>query len=444
MPSLASTTTTVSAAKATLWPPPIRTAMYAARGFILVCLVLFSALSGVYFYTPTPQQRGLPMQIITPNVTANAITCGYPTSGLYGLTPTTIFFFLLPAAIASRKASWLSTTIAASVMVTSSLAAIHLMVLFAFYSRFSTGDDQNSCRPFNLGVIGLDIPICYGTHDPDYIVAGLIDGAGLLAIFPIATWSSTFKETSFQPVLTLWAILLAVGHVFFILILPNPNANYQFCPTGSVDLLPGLLYQAVSWDATWEMKLASMVSGNYDPSNGCIYSCFTAKSWLGRLVNEIAIWDASISNRYVSPGRRVLGVFFWSFYTLLSATALAFNKPHDRHRIITWDQCLRLVRGIIFWKHEITTLPCPECVIMNTVKALSACAYLGFVGWAFAELAHLPYAEPFSAVGQWSNIVVAVLVLIGAGISQLSERWQETGQATRQSDSIELNETPRA
>lgn len=212
---------------------------------VVVCLLLFSMLSVLYLNVPTDFQRDTPQYLSNSNFTAQAIACGFPASGQYGPASATIYTILLVATFFVRRVHWLSTAMAAWVMAYSGVAAIHLIVLFAFNKRQETDTHRNYCTQVTIGPSDETLSVCHGIHDPDYVVAGLVVSEGLLAILPIATWSSTFKTETGKPILVLWTGLLAIGHAFFNIITPNPYINYQICANRFPEELQGQNFQAV-------------------------------------------------------------------------------------------------------------------------------------------------------------------------------------------------------
>ncbi|KAI1874975.1 uncharacterized protein JN550_002404 [Neoarthrinium moseri] len=394
-------------------------------------ILAFSALSIPFLYIPTDFQRDAPQRIAAATFTAEAITCGFPVSGQYGLTAVSLYFLLLPVTVLLRKVTRLSEAIAASVMTYSGVASVHLVVLFAYNNRLAEDAQRNYCERFSIEQSDAAIAICRSTHDPDYIPAGLLVGAGLLTIVPMFEWSSTFKTTKARSILVIWAALLAVGHVFFNLIITNPNINYRICSGGYSEPLPGSSYQAGSWNVDWSVDLDDMLYRNSTRGPRCIYACFARDEYLGRQANEIGVYQASLTNRYVDIVRRGIGVGFWLLYAVLSVVVLALRrrgKIHKQHKIRSqiWSQIRRLLSRLTwFWwvRNMETQSVCLSCLADRIIQGLSVCTYFALVGWGLEEVVHLPAAEPPNAVGQWGVLATAAMVLIAAGVSKLSEAW---------------------
>jgi hypothetical protein len=316
-------------------PPPKKTLNWKlpTYWFILICLLIFCGFSFAFFYVPSPFQQTTPAHISNPNITANAVTCGFPLSGQYGMIPITVFFVLVPLIILLRKRKWLSGGAAAWAMGYSAVSCVHLLVLFVLNNHLAEDPLRNVCNSVPLGG-GTFIEICNSVHDADYIGAGGIVAAGLLAVLPLGKWSTTFRTDEGQPILILWTLLLAAGHVFFMLVMPNPNLNYQICPAGVNESLPAFGYNAGPHDAAWDASLQALINNEtLVPQPGslqCIYSCFALpNTYLGRLSTEIGVFDAGVSNRYTSRSFRFLGTAFWLIYALLAVAALITSKPHD-------------------------------------------------------------------------------------------------------------------
>lgn len=296
---------------------------YCVYATIFGILVAFAVLAHEYLYIPSDLQKVYPQSITTENFTATAITCGYPLSGYYGLMPVSIAWALVPLTVLLRRARWVSTSMAGIVMIYSATAVIHLMVLFPFNRRW----DRNTCIEFPLPN-GDILPICMGVHDPDYVLAGGLVAANLLAILPFGKWSLSFRKPETQSILVLWMLWLAVGHLFFIFIIPNRGINYKVCPIGVDEPLPGMDFHAGIWDESSEERLTDVVYGRTDT---CVYTCYARDSKLGRRREEIGIYPANISNRYLNNHLRGVGIAFWIVYTILALVGLFASKSHDRH-----------------------------------------------------------------------------------------------------------------
>ncbi|KAI0123156.1 hypothetical protein BJ170DRAFT_736431 [Xylariales sp. AK1849] len=400
-----------------------------AFSLILVCLLLFSIFSGLYLYYPTDFQRDAPQYVSNSNFTAQAITCGFPASSQYGLAGTTLYILLLSATFFVRRVRWLSAAMAASVMTYSGIAAVHLVVLFVYNNRLGEDKQRNYCTRFSTGPGNQTISICHGVHDPDYIMAGSIVGEGLLAILPIATWSSTFKGASAHLILVLWTALLAIGHIFFNIVTPNPYLNYQICSSGFSEPLPAWNYQAVPEDAIWHGQFDGILRNDSSRPPMCIYSCFgPTKLYLGRRASEVGVYEASLSNRYTSATRRGLGVAFWSLYAVLSVAVLILRRRGCGHEF--WRQIGWKLRRLSWFQRPSPLFVCRACLTSTIIQALSVCSYLGYAGLCFEEFLHIPNGEPFSAVGQWAAVTTVAMVLIATGASKISKEMmlvQEMG-----------------
>lgn len=425
--------------------PPAQVTRFVSRAkkatfsFILLCLIVFVVFGGLYLYVPAEGQKHLPQHISNSNFTAQPITCGYSASGQYGASNTSLYLFLLTTIFFVRKIRWLSTAMAAYVMTYSGVAAIHLMVLFAFNDRVAKDKQPDACTHVNFGTSNETIPICAGTFDPDYIIAGSIVGQGLLAVLPAATWSETFKSAEGAPILVLWTALLAAGHIFFNVITPNSYVNYQICSAGFTEPLPRLEYHTVTKDAIWFEKLNTILRNDSPTTPSCLYNCFTpTERYLGRQPEEIGIFDATLSNRYTSPARRGTGITFWLLYAVLSFVVVLLHhgytwrslRRQDRFRwsLERYDSCNHNIwnqvkdkrRQILRMHRPFGISACTRCRVEMTVQVLGVLSYLGYVGICLEEFTHIPNAEPFSAVGQWGVVASIVIVLIATGISQVA------------------------
>ncbi|KAK4450524.1 hypothetical protein QBC34DRAFT_379237 [Podospora aff. communis PSN243] len=398
----------------------LRRTKYTTYVAIFLCLWLFTAFSILYIYLPAGLQETAPGKVLTPSVTAQAVTCGFPTSGQYGKVPEVIYYLLLPSTFLLRRAQWLAVGVAASAMTYSSVASIHLILLFFQNNRFLADQTiASQCRPARLGGTDVQIPICSTLYDPDYRVAFHIVGAGLLAVLPIATWSSTFKANTARPTLVLWALLLATSHVFFNIILTNPGKNYQICPINVSEDLPESDFQAPALNDAWFDELERMTRRNYsefDPSDSscCIYSCFAFSESRSRQSNEIGVYDISITQSWRVPGSRSLGIGFWVAYAAMSAVALAFRKPHGANGHLSLPTT---APGPFF-----SSVVCVPCVLRQTVQFISIAAYVGFIAFILYTTRKIPASEGFTAIGQWSSVATVLLVLLAAGMSWMVKK----------------------
>lgn len=263
---------------------------------ILLSLVLFSVFSTLYIYKPTRAQSDEPSRLDFANFTATDVACAYPTSGQYGVTLQSTYFILLAATVILRNQQWLAAGIAASALTYSGTSATHQIILYILYGRYSHPADRVSCTVWTNNEVNNTLspalPICVGVYDPDFAMACTIVGAGLLAALPMAMWSSTFHGVATKPILVLWTLLLAIGHIFYNLVVPDEHTHYQICPAGLSEALPETSYVAPAHDTAWDARLSNIVQGMTisDHQSRCIYSCFESNAYLGRRSNEIGFF----------------------------------------------------------------------------------------------------------------------------------------------------------
>lgn len=122
------------------------------------------------------------------------ILCIYPLSGQYALLQRLLFYALLLFGAFGRREKWLRAGAIATVMLYSSSAAIHTLILLPLATASSTG-----------AVLDLDI---YGTFG--------ITSTAVLFSLPLLSWSSTFhtSKAALQIVVLLWAFLCFFGAIF--------------------------------------------------------------------------------------------------------------------------------------------------------------------------------------------------------------------------------------
>lgn len=380
------------------WHMAIQLLVYAAYFVIFLSLVLYSIMAILYINKPTPAQRSETKYFESHNLTAIEVACAFPGSGQYGLTMLSTYVILLVFTVVLRHHQWLAAGITASALTYSGVAAIHLVVLGMAYGRSIR---SWPCYGADLGFPGEDpytnIPICAGVFDPDTVLAVMVVGAGLLAALPMAMWSSTFRRAAARPVLVMWTLLLALGHMIYYLIVTDEHRHYQICPAGTVEPLPGDDYIAVPFDADWASKLYNIAGkvrllSDQGSGNLCIYSCFASDGYVGRKANEIGIYPAHIlETDHRSNATRNITITYWILYVILSIIVIVMENGHWS----TWERSPAYI------------------YTRRATQLISVSAYIAFVIWN-AVLMDIPMSESFSSVGQWNVVAIIILVAVAA------------------------------
>ncbi|UPX12793.1 uncharacterized protein EKO05_0003330 [Ascochyta rabiei] len=371
-------------------------------------LLGFSILAALYMYKPTHSQSQELGQYETAIFRAKEVACAFPASGQYGTTLQWTYYALLVVTVTLRHQEWLAAGTAAYALTYSGVATIHLVVLFAVYNRFPGDPARSSCHTWNLGG-GVEeavpqVPICTGVYDPDSTEACTVVGAGLLAVLPMATWSRTFQHVSAKPILVMWTLMLAVGHMVYNLIISDDHRHYQICSASVEEPLPGRGYNAVPFDADWKQSFNEIIRGfpvSSSSNQSCIYTCFESDAYIGRMADDIGVYHANILKLNKSQGSRSLGIAYWFLYLLLAtAVVLAENsKRCKKSQLAAYGR--------------------------RFVQFVSVAAYIGYVAWLGVQPSHggLPQSESFNSVGQWSVVAIIVMALMAAVTSKITAAY---------------------
>ena len=407
--------------------------------------------------------------IVTNPPTANNISfrtqvveCQYPISGGYGLTPRIVFYALAAVSIFGRGHEWVVGAALGVVMIFSSTAAVHALILVGIRHQLapswlfpeyqtvlveSTDLTQRSAP--------LWFPIIPMAWDQDCDPTLLITGVAFLLLLPMYNFSKTLKKASKerQLVIVLWALLLFAG-----LIAALVNSAYvffwsfpqlRFCPLDQADDLPiqndGAPSVAGPWDGhdayMWNRTVRDyFVSKNatFQPTRTCLYPCFD-RSWPLRDPTDIQVFPGNIGAQFQTPS---MIIFQIAVYALVSCSAascitLAMMK-HFPWPPRGWDtfELIGAWNGALKEFGECLSGPCGkfDCrraslrlsklilrvwiflVVLYSfvLNPLGLVAFVSYYEWAIADTD--PGGETFWHVGQWSPLVMAVLALGAATI----------------------------
>ena len=433
----------------------ITDALYIVIFLFLITYSIFNTLYAQKDWAWTQE----PLKYDITNANVKRIGCTFPISDQYQRTPRYICYLLLVFTVIIRNHRWLAVGAAASVLTYSGVAAIHSISLFASNKRFNLAKAKTRCE--YLPIPGTDSPFhaCAGVSDPDVVVILIIISSVMLGALPMAAWSTAFKNSARKPILIVWLLLLALGHSLFFLTKTDDNPHFQVCPRDTTESFLKASFQPSALDEAWRNSFYSIVSMTHQsfqsPENdtlpACIYSCFATPAYTGRTVQEIGIVNyTTMAFNAVSLGKSYepASIFFWWFYTFLALMTLYTTEKlgrlprfvHKRVFTVTYRQQPIVLGSYINRLNARTTLTTPST--MPTVQAatstrypvtilkliqlftqiISAVAFCLFVViedfcnhtvWSALE------REPLAAVGQWSSLVVVLMVLVAAALSHI-------------------------
>ena len=404
----------------------------------------------------------------TPNNTffrTQWIECSYQISGGYAPTPRYIFYFLCIVTIIGRKTSWAVPVALASVMLFSSSAAIHALVLASIRQQLvpkdltenyqvilvdgssATGVFEAPSTDPNAPVWLPILPMAWD-NDGDPIVA--IVGAAYLLLLPMQIWSMTLNKAKPEQkaIIFTWALLLLIG-----LICALVNEDYldvwsfpqlRFCPPDQEDILPitnsGVPSVAGQWDGQdwyqWNRTVQDYFiykNLSVQPPNVCLYPCFDS-SWPLRDPSDIFVVDGTFGSGFETNTSYSLLVVVYvlvAFSGLASLTILIMKlvastaKFSDEWRDIRAMSALRKIKqawkGVVanpvaFTSYEIfavrlwIVVVTGYALILSPIALVFLVAYMEWVMWESD-----PGGETFRHVGQW-GVLVATLFVIGAAV----------------------------
>lgn len=411
---------------------------------ITASLVVFTTLSILYLYKPTPLQvNAHKVNGFAPNVVVQQIACAAPKSGQYGKAQRLIYYFLLVGSIvlnvvlrrflSEKQARLLTIGAAGSAMLYSGVAAFHQVLIF-IYSRRATPP----CQFIPLGPGFPDLPICYGVDDQDRDAVCQVVGAALLAALPMAAWSKLFRRDSrdreaSKPILVLWILLNAASHVFCAVDSTDLGVHYQICPRDGGEPLPGNKYTAPNFDDAFFGSLSALISNSTSSPGHCMYTCFAMQNYRLRANKDIGVWSISTPGLSPIPGpyARGLGISFWTIYlafpiVVLLETIFAMPISNDHWLRQNINSVTEIKK---FWDVHDARRLCARLgfqVVHHFPRYLSAAMFVGYV--VFLEWGHwgAPESEAFGEVGQWSAVVVVGFVIIATAFS-LAVKGQKKG-----------------
>lgn len=407
------------------------------------------------------------------------IQCSYQISGGYGHTPRYIYYILILFAMWLRHTNWLAEVAMASVMVYSSSAAIHAVVIAAIREKMFMIESYEVVRVEGVSANGtawywddnqgewtdtlddsLWLPVLPMAWDSDVDATLTIVGTAFLVLLPMQIWSSKLREYRLKIIIWLWGALLLAGMICALIAVQYVNFWYfpqlRFCPHGANDSLPmmndGTQNLGGEWDGNdcyhWNRTIERQFMSNISTevlSNVCIYPCF-GFDWPLRDNTEILVVEGIYDDFFSSNSFFVLLVVCYSLVTstgLSSLTIAVLSSLPKRLdfgelRLYSSQKALRpwLIRRQVqriretwgdhrlSWTKRILqpVLFTYFLIIYIYTFLISPLVVLFFVVFMEWTIWGTDYGgESFYHVGQWSSIVALALVFIAAAISHYSK-----------------------
>jgi hypothetical protein len=211
------------------------------------------------------------------------VECVFPISGQYRMSSRISFYALVLFVIIFRRKDWLAAGAAATCMIYSGTAPVHAMALVP-----SLGQATVSVLDGNVTFLnGSGVAVTAIAQDLDNHGTIAILGAGLLATFPVAMFSTQFRHSGAVPALILWIFLLYVGFVCSVISNFEPNRStsgsipqYRFCSPGYKDTLPFSGTPARIINNNWNQTIWTYFTNPTVNSPNCIYPCLSSTYFL--------------------------------------------------------------------------------------------------------------------------------------------------------------------
>jgi hypothetical protein len=146
--------------------------------------------------------------LLNPNAIRNTIDCTYPLSGQYDHLPRILFYVSLVVSVLFRRFPVIATAALGSVMTYSTVAAIHLFVLFGF---FEFGEPSENTSQERFGLRGWDSNTAATGGDIDVWGIMPVISASAVMLTPIMAWSNTFRSHKARALVVYWAIIVFVA-----------------------------------------------------------------------------------------------------------------------------------------------------------------------------------------------------------------------------------------
>ena len=409
------------------------------------------------------------------------IQCSYEISGGYGPTPRYIYYFLALLSVVSRRQSWVINAALGSVMIYSSTASVHALVLAGMrtllapqemrsHYEVALAQGTSPTGDFNPEQQHDDdpvwMPILPMAWDNDTDPALAVVATAFFLLLPMQIWSATLRRASSRrkKIIFAWAVLLFAGliaaliataYVFF-----HAFPQVRFCPPEgehvAIESLP-LMSHGVpldsakfpAWDGRDRYRWNRTVTDYFvdkdpaaarpAPGTECFYPCFETW-WPLRERDEIYVVEFSFGEAIENNlGHAVLLATYVvvAIFTAASLTVVCLAnmdsvptdwRPLDIRSAVVHIKTT-LMKGstserdmqVSLWG-RVWRLSLRVWVFCNLIVAriLSPFVIVGFIGaieWYMWTVD--PGGESFLHVGQWGVLVGALVVLLVATLSDL-------------------------
>jgi hypothetical protein len=365
------------------------------------------------------------------------IQCLFPISGRYSPTLRAMFYTLSVVSLFFAKEEWIAGVSMVYVMIYSSVAAIHAIIMASMRHRLESG----ALESVSIATAGLveapHIPIWPMTWDEDCDCVLAIVGTAFLIVAPMVIWSGAFhqafQERRNKPIFVGWFLLLLVGLICALVNEVHVDlwtvSQFRFCSPGD---LPDLSLSSFSLrgreqpnksfnESIWDIFSNASTSQGLPPI--CVYPCFDA-SWplrqriSTRVIFSTGTWPSTSNYSNVNVGWELMftaiilivasiliiiaisilkwrGLITYGDWGSLefpdNSTSQRPNSPTSQRRIDLMEQRLKKLD--------------------YGAKVLTGSAFFFFLAWIEYTMWPYPNAERFVDIGQWGQLTGTLLVL---------------------------------
>ncbi|MCJ1471235.1 hypothetical protein MMC07_009883 [Pseudocyphellaria aurata] len=297
-------------------------------------------------------------------------------------------------------------------MAYSSLASIYALILAKTY-KYTPLKDQVIEDPYQTG-------------DIDMVALWCILSAGWFVVVPFLSWSSTLRRLRSQRhIFTYWTLLIAVGGTCAGITLRGGQpfeiywASAAAICTSKPDRNqnPAELYLS-SWLA-WSSNNCTSLCGSLQPG----LSLRTGTQMVPIIQTELPNTTLPIIN-----GRAFLGSLTGyaspiAFIQWLYACWSGRRTPSEARDLICTKLCGR--KSSYPRTKSVLAVSLAISVYTFACASLTICPFLFVFNIIFNEMnmLYLPQDEPITAVGQWSQCVIAFILIIAAVINKYHDSW---------------------
>jgi hypothetical protein len=377
------------------------------------------------------------LMLLNPNSTQVDVLCSYPLSGQYDRLQRYLFYGTLIVALLFRRNSLIAIAAIGVTMTYSALAAIHLFILLAWF-KFG---DPAGYSPLSWN---KDTSKAYG--DIDYYGIFPIITATVVMIAPLLTWSSTIRTHEARIVMVYWAVLIFAATIPTIFLW---DKDFNLDIFGSVAYCTGT-GDKCSWN-----NLENYLDSELYQSCNCVDFCgllspnaalrtqqnMVAYIGLGRSQNDLN----NNGNALVSTYNTIFIIWIFALAQgFLAILSIQSGPVHARNQIFKiFNADIATIVGYFFKgerrNHILQKLNIqdPKSQLNDTIyrkirrniARIVATLYFGLtiIGGLLYPLVFVatiivneifvnvyPVSETSSAIGAWSPMVAAALVILAS------------------------------